>query len=427
MEALGADDSARRPQRQRPAGRPAHRRLRRRLRRPDHHRTRLGGQRRARSPSSSPRRPPCRPAQRCSGPRPSPAARLIPCLRTLGEIWHHASSWWISLGAGLPGHGDPFGYVLWILGVLGGGDANGAMVWLLLLAMPLSGLARLVRRRRPDAPPPVPPRGRPGLGRRTGPAGGPQPGPRRSPGGPPHDAAAGPGPAARHRLRSRPRPVCRARPRASGASPRSRRPKPGINGTPSWTAAAAAGLALAVVTAAAPSLLMPAAVVVVLCGTAAGPPRPHRLVGAAAQRRAVRSVRALRPRPAAGAARRSRRAAGIRRRPALAAAPGPAAALRPRRRAVTACRSSAAGPGARGHSCWRCWSALPVLLLAVAALFLPGRRARTARALWAAALLVLAGGWLAGHVATGASADALVTPFTGPAVPPPASPSWARP
>ncbi len=30
--------------------------------------------------------------------------------------------------------------------------------------------------------------------------------------------------------------------------------------------------------------------------------------------------------------------------------------------------------------------------------------------------LILAGGWLAGHVATGASAEVLVTPFTGPAV-----------
>jgi GT2 family glycosyltransferase len=65
---------------------------------------------------------------------------LIPVSATLGEIWHHASSWWISLGAGLPGRGDPFGYVLWILGLLGGGDANAAMGWLLLLAAPLSGL-----------------------------------------------------------------------------------------------------------------------------------------------------------------------------------------------------------------------------------------------------------------------------------------------
>ena len=52
----------------------------------------------------------------------------------------------------------------------------------------------------------------------------------------------------------------------------------------------------------------------------------------------------------------------------------------------------------------------------MAALFLPGRPPRIARALWAAALLLLAGGWLSGQVATGVGAGALVTPFTGPAV-----------
>ncbi|HSN35842.1 MAG TPA: glycosyltransferase family 2 protein, partial [Arthrobacter sp.] len=59
---------------------------------------------------------------------------------------------------------------------------------------------------------------------------------------------------------------------------------------------------------------------------------------------------------------------------------------------------------------------LPVLLLAAAALFLPGRPPRTARALWATALLLLAGGWLSSQVATGVNANVLVTPFTGPAV-----------
>ena len=59
---------------------------------------------------------------------------------------------------------------------------------------------------------------------------------------------------------------------------------------------------------------------------------------------------------------------------------------------------------------------LPALLLAAAALFLPGRPPRIARALWAAALLLLAGGWLSSQVATGASANVLVTAFTGPAV-----------
>ena len=47
----------------------------------------------------------------------------------------------------------------------------------------------------------------------------------------------------------------------------------------------------------------------------------------------------------------------------------------------------------------------------------PHGAAGVARALWVAALIAaLAGGWLAGHVATGAGAQALVTPFAGPAV-----------
>jgi hypothetical protein len=60
--------------------------------------------------------------------------------------------------------------------------------------------------------------------------------------------------------------------------------------------------------------------------------------------------------------------------------------------------------------------AVPVLTLAVTAIALPGGRSGAARALWVAALLVLAGGWLASHVATAVNADTLVTPFTGPAV-----------
>ncbi len=65
---------------------------------------------------------------------------LIPLSSQVSDIWHHATTWWIGLGAGLPGHGDPFAFLLWILGLAGGGDANGALAWLLLLAMPLSGL-----------------------------------------------------------------------------------------------------------------------------------------------------------------------------------------------------------------------------------------------------------------------------------------------
>ena len=81
---------------------------------------------------------------------------------------------------------------------------------------------------------------------------------------------------------------------------------------------------------------------------------------------------------------------------------------------------SGLAPFAGGPVPWALLLALltgaPVLVLAVAALFLPSRRALVARALWVAALIALAGGWLAGHVATAAGAQVLVPPFPGAAV-----------
>ncbi len=343
---------------------------------------------------------------------------LIPVSARLGDIWNHASSWWIPLGAGLPGHGDPFGYVLWLLGVLGAGDASGAVAWLLILAMPLAALGAwfaagaLTQRRRLRLAAALVWAGAPALQvalnqgrlgalvahvmmpllvlallRATGSVPGrgrfavPAPGERRFTEKPPA--------------------------------------KPGINGTPSWTAAAAAGLALAVVTAAAPSLLLPAAVVVALCGVLLG--RRGRTVWWSL----LPSLALFLP-FALSVADRPR---------ALLADPGlplgfDAAPLwqqalgQPLRFDAGAGLAGLAafGPGAVP---WALLLALllglPVLLLALTAIFLPGRHAagrrpRLARCLWAAGILMLAGGWLAGHVATGASANVLVTPFTGPAV-----------
>ncbi|MGX9901903.1 hypothetical protein ACW0JT_22460 [Arthrobacter sp. SA17] len=65
---------------------------------------------------------------------------LLPVSSGLSEVWHHASSWWIGLGAGMPGHGDPFAFLLWVLSVLGGGNGNMVIAWLVFLVMPLSGL-----------------------------------------------------------------------------------------------------------------------------------------------------------------------------------------------------------------------------------------------------------------------------------------------
>ncbi|MDR7081283.1 GT2 family glycosyltransferase [Arthrobacter ginsengisoli] len=339
---------------------------------------------------------------------------MIPVSLRLGEIWNHASGWWVTLGAGLPGHGSPFGYVLWVLGVLGAGNANGALGWLLILAMPLSAVGawvaagalterRLLRLAAAFVWAGAPAlqvalnQGRVGallvhivlpllvlaLLRATGTAEGrgryavPAPGERRFTEAPPV--------------------------------------KPGVNGTPSWTAAAAAGLALAVVTAAAPSLLLPAVVLVALCGTLLG--RRGRTVWWALLPSLALFVPFL--------------LSTIDRPRALLADPGvplgfDAAPLW--QQALGQPLRFAADGGLTGLSVFAAHSAvpwalllalllgLPVLLLAAVALFLPGRASRTARALWAAALLLLAGGWLSSQVATGVSAKVLVTPFTGPAV-----------
>ncbi len=338
---------------------------------------------------------------------------LIPVAAGLGDIWHHATSWWISLGAGLPGRGDPFGYVLWILGVLGGGDANAAMAWLLLLGMPLSGLTAwfaagglTVRRRLRlaaalfwAAAPALQValnQGRAGalvahimvpllvlaLLRATG-------------------SAVGQGrfqqPAAGDR-------------RFTGQPPA----KPGINGMPSWTAAAAAGLVLAVVTASAPSLLIPATVVIILCCLLPG--RRGRTVWWALLPTAALFIpfglSALdRPR-------------------ALLADPGlplgfDAAPLW--QQLLGQPLEFGPNDGLAGLQYftgstvpWALLLALlvgvPVVLLAVAGTGLPGKRARLARSLWVVATIALAGGWFTGHVATGINADTIVTPFPGPAV-----------
>ena len=341
---------------------------------------------------------------------------LLPVSARLEDIWHHASSWWIGLGAGLPGHGDPFDYVLWILGLLGGGNANGAVVWLLLLAMPLSGLtawfasgaltsyrrfrlaAALVWAAAPALQVAVN-QGRVGallahlmmpllvlaLLRATG-------------------SAVGRG---------------RFAPVPAGSLADQPPAKPGVNGTPSWTAAAAAGLALAVITAAAPSLLLPAAAVIILLSLLLRK-RGRTLWWALLPSAALFVPFALstldRPR-------------------ALLADPGlplPFEAAPVWQQILGQPLSFDPAGGLSGLAFfsggsvpWALLLALlvgvPLLALAVAALFVPlrvhpDRRGRVARVLWAVALLALAGGWLAAHVATGAGAQALVVPFTGPAV-----------
>ncbi|CAM3163848.1 Glycosyl transferase family 2 [Arthrobacter ulcerisalmonis] len=337
---------------------------------------------------------------------------LLPVSATLAEIWQHASGWWISLGAGLPGRGDPFGYVLWVLGLLGSGDANAALAWLFLLSTPLSALTAwfaagglTVRRRlrfvaalswaAAPALQIAANQGRAGaliahimlplvilaLLRATGTAVG-------------HGRFTMPAPGDR-----------------PGNIPPIR---PGVNGTPSWTAAAAAGLALAVVTASAPSLLVPSVVVVVLCGVLLG-------------RRGTTAWWALLP----TAALFIPFALSTLDRPrALLADPGLPLGFDPAplwQQVLGQPLNFGIWGGLTGLPVFQGnavpWAlilalvvAAPIVVLAVAALFMARRRAGTVRFLWVAAVLALAGGWFAGQVATSASGDVLVSPFTGPSV-----------
>ncbi|WP_120521963.1 glycosyltransferase family 2 protein [Arthrobacter celericrescens] len=347
---------------------------------------------------------------------------LLPLSADPATIWRTASSWWISLGAGLPGRGDPFDYVLWLLSVIGGGDGNAAMSWLLLLAMPLSAvgawfaagaltglrrfrfIAALLWAAAPALQVAVN-QGRAGallahvmmpllvlaLLRATGSARG-----RAAAPGKHSQAAAATG-------------------KSTSALPVKALPaKPGSNGTPSWTAAAAAGLVLAVVTASAPSLFLPFALLIVFCGIFLG--RRGRTVWWALLPAAMLflpfAISVLdRPR-------------------ALLADPGvplgsDAAPLwqqllgQPLEFAPDGGLANLPLFGPSGVP-WALLLALlvgaPLLILAVAALFVPGRRTRVTRMLWLAAILMLAWSWASAHVATALTGNTLVTPFSGPAV-----------
>ncbi|WP_255414784.1 glycosyltransferase [Pseudarthrobacter sp. AG30] len=338
---------------------------------------------------------------------------LIPVSAGLGDIWHNASGWWISLGAGLPGHGDPFDYVLWIIGVLGGGDANPAMAWLLLLGAPLSGLTAwfaaggLTARRRLRLAAAIFWAAAPAL-----------------------QVALNQGRAGALIAHMMIPLVVLGLLRATGSAvghgsfsleaPADARPadqapaKPGVNGMPSWTASAAAGLALAVTTASAPSLLVPAVVLIVLCGVLLG--RRGRTVWWALLPSAALFVpfglstidrpRALLADPGLPL--------GFDAAPLWQQIIGQPLAFDP------AGGLQGLGLFSGGPVPWALLMALlisvPVVALAIVGLFVAGRPVRAVRWFWIVALVSLASGWLTSHVATGINAESLVTPFPGPAV-----------
>ncbi|WP_308662751.1 glycosyltransferase family 2 protein [Arthrobacter sp. B1805] len=66
---------------------------------------------------------------------------LLPVAETPSAIWDSATSWWTMLGTGFAAHGSPFAYVLWLLSLLGLGSANTAVVVAVVCALPLAGLS----------------------------------------------------------------------------------------------------------------------------------------------------------------------------------------------------------------------------------------------------------------------------------------------
>lgn len=336
---------------------------------------------------------------------------LLPVSEQLAGVWQHATDWWVSLGSGLPGRGNPFNFVLSLL-ASAGGDGSISVLWLVLLALPLSGFTAwlaagaFTRQRWPRIVAALVWAGAPallvamgqgrvgallahvlipvvalGLVRAVGGAAGPE-----------TAATAVPGAGAP----------------AAGVAKLGR---PGVDGNPSWTAAAAAGLALAVVSAAAPSLL-PVAVVGILAAALLTGRRGRTVWWALVPTLALFMPFAL-------SAWNNPRALLADPGVPLASNAGPAW-----QQLLGFPEQISATEGLLGTALgasWWTWVAVlvigvPVVAAAVVALVLPLRRSGTVRAMWLTALLALAGAWAAKFIAVAFDGGTLVTPFSGPAV-----------
>ena len=355
---------------------------------------------------------------------------LLPVSTSMVDIWEHASTWWITLGSGMPGHGDPFGYVLWLLAALGLGNGNTVLVILMLLALPLAGLSawfasgaltwsRGLRFWAACFWAAVPAlqvalgSGRLGaliahlllplaglaLIRAVGAARAPQPGAHPQPGDRTLPSSVPSLPAHDDDAYARRLPV-------------EMMLKPGINGVPSWTAAAAAGLLLAVITAGAPSLL-PLLVVGVLGAILS------------LRRRAKTLWWSLLPPLALFVPFIASTTGQLR---AVLADPGvPVPFVRADLWQQLLGYPVAFEPFAPLAALpflpdgpWALVAALlvggPAILLAVAALFIPGRGTPMAFGLWVVGLAALVLTTVLSFVAVSVGSSALITPFTGPLV-----------
>ncbi|WP_237740823.1 glycosyltransferase [Crystallibacter crystallopoietes] len=331
---------------------------------------------------------------------------LRPVSTDLAEIWHNASTWWISLGSGIPGHGDPFGYVLWLLALLGLGNGSAAVLAIIVLAMPLAAFAAWLA-----------------AGAFTQ---------RRAlrfwaaffwASLPALHVALGSGRLGALIAHLMIPWAILGLVRATGSAVQRQNPdplkprpeiihKPGINGIPSWTAAAAAGLALAVITASAPALLP---VIIVIVG----------IISLTLGRRARTVWWALVPPLALGL---PMFISALDTPRALLGDPGvplgfEAAPLWQQIMGFPVKFDAGAGLSAFGFlESWAAgpWAlvlalltAVPMLALAVTGLLATGPGRGLARMAWLGALITLAGSWLSAMVATGIAPGTFVTPFTG--------------
>lgn len=331
---------------------------------------------------------------------------LLPVSAQLATVWSHASDWWVSLGSGLPGRGEPFNFVLAALASLGG-DGSRSVLWLVLLAVPLAAFsawlaAGAFTRQRwirivaglvwAGAPALLIALGQGRLGALVS-----------------------------HLLIPL---VVLGLVRAVGGGLSRQRPgdpaqgsakvgRPGVDGNPSWTAAAAAGLALAAVTAAAPSLFL-AAVVAVMAAVIVLRRRARTIWWALVPSLALMA-------PFAWSAMNNPRALLADPGVPLASSAAPVwQQLLGFPEALAAVDSQLGlGPGLAAP--WLTWLAvgiigLPVVATAVVALVLPLRRAAMVRAMWLLALLGLAVAYGSKFLVVAFDGGALVTPFSGPAV-----------
>lgn len=345
-------------------------------------------------------------------------AALLPASATLGQIWHNMSTWWSSLGAGWPGLGEPFDVVIWLIGVIGLGNASAVIVWLFLLAAPLAGLgawfcvgaltasrwARFLAALLWGASPVLlisigegrigallahlaVPWAFLGFLRALG--------------------------AARLRRSAGELSSATDLPVAPSQLGATVVAKPGTNGQVSWTAAAATGLILALLTASAPSLL-PLTVLLVLLLLLFGGRRTRTLWWALLPSVALFLPFAI---SALGTPR------------ALLVDPGlplpfqNAPSWLQLLGQPTAIAWSEGLPGTSWPPAGIPWAYLaalligaPVVLLALGALLWPHRRSGLVRVLWAVALGALLSGFAAGLIGTTAAVQDVVTPFSGPAV-----------